>query len=75
MQLVHLSECFGATNCVDCWPYKALEVYQIVLIVCAFCLVVLGMLGVRAYFVLKVIKLNSVVRMYLCVYDCVCVCV
>jgi len=33
------------------------------------------MLGVRAYFVLKVIKLNSVVRMYLCVYDCVCVCV
>ena len=45
------------------------------LIVCAFCLVVLGMLGVRAYFVLKVIKLNSVVRMYLCVYDCVCVCV
>lgn len=51
-QVAHVTKCYGAVNCVDCWPdHYVLEVYQIVLIVCAFCLVVIGLCGARAYFV------------------------
>lgn len=65
LQVVHVNQCFGATNCVDCWPYEPLEVYQIVLIVCAFCSVVLGLLGARAYYIYRVdLKIRGVSVLY-----------
>uniref|UniRef100_A0A7S3QRF9 Transmembrane protein n=1 Tax=Dunaliella tertiolecta TaxID=3047 RepID=A0A7S3QRF9_DUNTE len=62
VDVVHMIHCYGETNCVDCWPYEVLEVYQIVLIVCAFCLSVIVILGVRAYMVMSVANLNKTLR-------------
>lgn len=56
-----MSNCYGETNCVDCWPYEVLEIYQIVLIVCAFLLSVIAILGIRAYMVLQVAHLTATV--------------
>lgn len=47
MQLVHVVNCVGKTNCVDCWPYKWLTVWQLVLAVTAAMVGTAGLLWLR----------------------------